>query len=162
MNSKVVLETSKGKITIELFEEKMPVTAGNFRKLVEEGFYDGVTFHRVIPGFMIQGGDPNGDGTGGPGYTIKDEFVDDPELSNVRGTLSMANAGPNSGGSQFFINTADNTFLDWNKAPMQSKHPVFGKVVEGMDIVDAISSVERNGMDKPLEEVVIRKASIVS
>jgi len=161
MNTKIELDTTEGRIVIELFTEKMPITAGNFQKLVEEGFYDGLTFHRVIPNFMIQGGDPNGDGTGGPGYTIKDEFVDDSDLSNKRGTLSMANAGPNSGGSQFFINTADNIFLDWNKPPMQSKHPVFGKVIEGMDIVDKISMLRRDAHDKLLEEVVIKKAEVI-
>ncbi|MCL4332020.1 MAG: peptidylprolyl isomerase [Candidatus Thermoplasmatota archaeon] len=147
----VKLETSKGNVSIELFEKEMPVTAGNFRKLVESGFYDGVIFHRVIPDFMIQGGDPTGTGMGGPGYTIKDEFTK--SNRNDRGTISMANAGPNTGGSQFFINVVDNNYLD-------SKHPVFGKVVAGMEVVDAISKVQRNRSDKPLQDVVIRKASI--
>jgi peptidylprolyl isomerase len=150
MNPIVTMETSMGTVKIELFMETMPVTAGNFKKLVEEGFYDGVIFHRVIPNFMIQGGDPTGTGTGGPGYTIKDEFTD--TNKNDRGTLSMANAGPNTGGSQFFINTVDNNFLD-------SKHPVFGKVVEGMDVVDAISKVQTAG-DKPVEDVVMTKVTI--
>ena len=161
MNPQVKLETNKGDITIELYEDLMPVTAGNFKKLVGEGFYGGIVFHRVIKNFMIQGGDPKGDGTGGPGYTIKDEFVEDAKLSNLRGTLSMANAGPNSGGSQFFINLVDNTYLDWNKPPMQSKHPVFGKVVEGMDVIDAIGNVDVDGFDKPLDAVMIKKASLV-
>ena len=151
MNSTVLLETSMGNIRIELFEDTMPVTSGNFRKLVEQKFYDGVIFHRVIPNFMIQGGDPTGTGRGGPGYTIKDEFTKNNK--NNRGTISMANAGPNTGGSQFFLNTVDNNFLD-------AKHPVFGKVIEGMDVVDKISNVKKNANDKPLEDVVIKKATI--
>ncbi len=149
MNNIVVLETSLGNINIELFEDSMPITAGNFKKLVREEFYDGVIFHRVIPGFMIQGGDPTGTGRGGPGYTIKDEFTKNNK--NNRGTISMANAGPNTGGSQFFINTVDNNFLD-------SKHPVFGRVIEGIDVVDKISNVKRNADDKPLTDVIIKKA----
>lgn len=150
--TKAVLETNKGKITIELFEKEMPVTAGNFRKLVEKGFYNGVIFHRVIPDFMIQGGDPTGTGMGGPGYSIKDEFTKNNR--NDRGTLSMANAGPNTGGSQFFINLVNNNYLD-------KKHPVFGKVVSGMEVVDAISKVKTNSQDRPLENIVIEKAEIV-
>jgi peptidylprolyl isomerase len=155
MTDTVVLETTKGTIEIELYDT-MPITAGNFKKLVGEGFYDGIIFHRVIPNFMIQGGDPDGQGTGGPGYSIKDEFVEGP--SNVRGSISMANSGPNSGGSQFFINTVDNSFLDWNQPPAQSKHPVFGMITVGMDVVDTISNVAKNGQDKPNEDVVITKA----
>ncbi len=150
--TKAVLETSKGKITIDLFEKEMPVTAGNFRKLVEKGFYNGVIFHRVIPDFMIQGGDPTGTGMGGPGYSIKDEFTKNNR--NDRGTISMANAGPNTGGSQFFINLVNNNYLD-------KKHPVFGKVVSGMEVVDAISKVKTNSQDRPLENIVIQKAEIV-
>ena len=150
--TKAVLETSKGDIVIDLFEKEMPITAGNFRKLVEKGFYDGVTFHRVIPDFMIQGGDPTGTGMGGPGYVIKDEFSKN--NSNKRGTISMANAGPNTGGSQFFINIVDNNYLD-------SKHPVFGRVVTGIEVVDAISKVDRNRNDRPLVNVVIKKARIM-
>ena len=150
--TKAVLETNKGKITIDLFEKEMPVTAGNFRKLVEKGFYNGVIFHRVIPDFMIQGGDPTGTGMGGPGYSIKDEFTKNNK--NDRGTLSMANAGPNTGGSQFFINLVNNNYLD-------KKHPVFGKVVSGMEVVDAISKVKTNSQDRPLENIVIEKAEIV-
>lgn len=150
--SEALLETTLGDIRIELFESTMPITAGNFRKLVERGFYNGVVFHRVIPKFMIQGGDPTGTGMGGPGYTIKDEFTD--ENHNARGTISMANAGPNTGGSQFFINVVDNLRLD-------PKHPVFGKVVAGMDVADAISQVPRNREDRPLTDVVIKKAAIV-
>ena len=140
MNHKAVFKTNKGDITLELFEDQMPITTTNFIKLAEEGFYNGTKFHRVIDGFMIQGGDPNskGDdtstyGTGGPGYTIQDEFVEGSLLSNTRGTIAMANTGqPNSGGSQFFINTADNTGLDFDKEPYTSKHPVFGRVVAGL------------------------------
>ena len=150
--TKAVLETNKGRITIDLFEKEMPVTAGNFRKLVEKGFYNGVIFHRVIPDFMIQGGDPTGTGMGGPGYSIKDEFTKNNK--NDRGTLSMANAGPNTGGSQFFINLVNNNYLD-------RKHPVFGKVVSGMEVVDAISKVKTNSQDRPLENIVIEKAEIV-
>jgi peptidylprolyl isomerase len=152
-NKKVKLETSEGDIVIELYLE-MPITSGNFEKLVSEGFYDGVIFHRIIDGFMIQGGDPTGTGMGGPGYQIKDEFTKSDLDKNDRGTISMANAGPNTGGSQFFINLVDNNFLD-------GKHPVFGKVVEGIDIVDKIAKVETNAQDKPLKDVVIVKASVI-
>ena len=148
---KIVLETSMGDIVIELYGD-MPVTAGNFEKLVKQGFYDNVIFHRVIPKFMVQGGDPTGTGMGGPGYMINDEFTS--HNYNLRGTIAMANAGPNTGGSQFFINVADNNFLD-------SKHPVFGKVVEGMDIVDAISKAQANEMDRPLKDIVIKKAKFL-
>ena len=158
METKVKLETNHGDIVIALYDD-MPVTAGNFKKLVGEGFYDGVIFHRVIPNFMIQGGDPTGTGMGGPGYKIEDEFV--AGHSNVRGTLSMANSGPNSGGSQFFINLVDNSFLDYDKQPLTSKHPVFGEVVEGMDVVDKIASVQTGAGDRPVEEVKILKASIL-
>ena len=148
----VLLQTTMGEVKIELFDETMPLTAGNFRKLVEKGFYNGTTFHRVIPNFMIQGGDPEGTGMGGPGYAIKDEFAK--ENRNARGTISMANAGPNTGGSQFFINTVDNGRLD-------TKHPVFGRVVSGMDVVDAISRTPRDGRDRPNKTVTIQKATIV-
>ena len=158
-NTKVKLETNQGEIVIELYSEKMPITAGNFQKLVEKGFYDGVIFHRVIDNFMIQGGDPTGTGMGGPGYQIEDEFVEG--LSNVRGTLSMANSGPNSGGSQFFINLVDNINLDFDKQPLSSKHPVFGKVIEGMDVVDKIAKVQKDSQDRPLEDVKIAKASVI-
>ena len=154
----VVLHTTMGEITIELYDN-MPITAGNFKKLVGEGYYDGIIFHRVIDGFMLQGGDPTGTGRGGPGYSIKDEFVEG--STNVRGTISMANSGPNSGGSQFFINLADNTNLDWDKEPSSSKHPVFGKVIKGMDVVDAIGKVQTGPGDKPVEDVTITKAELV-
>lgn len=148
---RVKMTTSVGNILIELAEDK-PITAGNFKKLVEKKFYDGIIFHRVIDGFMVQAGCPDGKGTGGPGYTIKDEFGK--TNRNERGTLSMANAGPNTGGSQFFINVVNNNFLD-------PKHPVFGKVIEGMEIVDSISKAKKDRNDKPKEDVVILKAEIV-
>ncbi len=152
--TKIKLETSQGDIIIELYKE-MPITAGNFEKLVKQGFYDGVIFHRVIDRFMIQGGDPQGTGTGGPGYTIKDEFTKTNLDKNNLGTISMANAGPNTGGSQFFINLVDNNFLD-------GKHPVFGKVTkESMDVVDKIAKLETNAQDKPLTEIKIIKATII-
>jgi len=151
---KVLLETNKGNIVIQLYDD-MPITAGNFKSLVEQGYYNGVVFHRIIDGFMIQGGDPTGTGMGGPGYNIKDEFTHSGGNKNNRGTLSMANSGPNTGGSQFFINLVNNNFLD-------SKHPVFGEVVEGMDIVDSIAKVETNADDRPLEDIVIIRASIVN
>jgi peptidylprolyl isomerase len=149
----VLLQTTMGDVKIELLDESMPITAGNFRKLVEKGFYNGTIFHRVIPGFMIQGGDPQGTGFGGPGYTIKDELP--PSNRNARGTISMANAGPDTGGSQFFINVVDNRGLD-------RKHPVFGRVVTGMEVVDAISRTPKDGKDRPLTKVTIQKASVVS
>ncbi len=150
-NKKVLLETSMGNVTIELNSD-MPITTGNFEKLVSSGFYDGTIFHRIIDGFMIQGGDPQGTGMGGPGYNIKDEFTS--HNKNNRGTISMANAGPNTGGSQFFINLVDNNFLD-------TKHPAFGKVIEGMDVVDAIAKVSTNANDKPLKDVKIIKANLI-
>ncbi len=157
--TRVVLHTTMGDITIELFAD-MPVTAGNFAKLVREGFYDGIVFHRVIAGFMIQAGCPQGTGTGGPGYTIPDEFVKG--HPNVRGTISMANTGrPNSGGSQFFINLVDNTFLDWDNPQTPSAHPVFGKVVEGMEVVDAIGKTKTDRQDRPRTEVKIVKAELL-
>lgn len=157
-NRKAVFDTSKGMFSIELYEDKAPVTTGNFIKLVNQGFYNGLNFHRVIPQFMIQGGCPKGNGTGGPGYTIKDEFHKD--LSNVRGTIAMANCGPNTGGSQWFINLVDNTYLDFDKPPKSSQHPVFGKVVQGMDVVDAIGSVKTDRGDKPLQPVTIKKITL--
>ncbi|KKK55347.1 hypothetical protein LCGC14_3075460 [marine sediment metagenome] len=152
-NTKVKLETNQGDIVIELYSE-MPITAGNFKKLVGEGFYDGIIFHRVIDGFMLQGGDPEGTGAGGPGYEIEDEFTKTDLDRNDRATISMANAGPNTGGSQFFINLVNNNFLD-------GKHPVFGKVVEGMDVVDKIGKLETDGQDRPLEDVKILKAVVL-
>jgi len=157
-NRKAIFETSKGKFVIELFEDKAPITTGNFIKLVNQGFYNGLIFHRVIPQFMIQGGCPEGNGTGGPGYTIKDEFHKD--LSNMRGTIAMANRGPNTGASQWFINVIDNCYLDYDKKPYSSAHPVFGKVVEGMVIVDSISQVKTGRNDKPVQDVIINKITI--
>jgi len=151
--TKVLLKTNYGDITIQLYSD-MPVTAGNFQKLVEEGFYDGVIFHRVIKDFMIQGGDPQGTGMGGPGYAIKDEFTHKGGNNNKRGTISMANAGPNTGGSQFFINLVDNNFLD-------SKHPAFGEVVSGMDVVNKIGAVSTDYNDKPVKEVKIISAKVI-
>jgi len=150
-NTRVKLETNMGDIVIELADD-MPITAGNFEKLVKEGFYDDVIFHRVIDGFMIQGGDPEGTGRGGPGYKIDDEFTDNNR--NDRGTLSMANSGPNTGGSQFFINLVNNNFLD-------TKHPVFGKIVEGMEVIDKIAKVQTDASDRPTVEVKIIKASVI-
>jgi cyclophilin family peptidyl-prolyl cis-trans isomerase len=158
VNRKAVFETSKGKFTVELFEDKAPVTTGNFITLVNKGFYNGLIFHRVIPQFMVQGGCPKGNGTGGPGYRINDEFHKD--LSNVRGTIAMANSGPNTGGSQWFINVVDNCYLDFDKKPSTSAHPVFGKVIEGMDVVDAISTAKADRNDKPLQDVIINKIVI--
>jgi cyclophilin family peptidyl-prolyl cis-trans isomerase len=157
-NRVAVFNTTKGTFRIELFEDKAPVTTENFIKLVTKGFYDGLIFHRVIPQFMIQGGCPKGNGTGGPGYTIKDEFHKD--LSNVRGTIAMANRGPNTGGSQWFINVIDNCYLDFDKKPYSSAHPVFGKVIEGMDVVDLISNAKADANDKPVQEIRINKVTI--
>jgi peptidylprolyl isomerase len=150
-STQVLLETSMGNITLQLYDD-MPITTGNFINLVEKGFYNDIIFHRVIDGFMIQGGDPEGTGMGGPGYTIQDEFTD--HNKNDRGTIAMANAGPNTGGSQFFINLVNNNFLD-------SKHPAFGKVVAGMDVVDAIGKVQTDGNDRPLTEVRITEAKTI-
>ena len=147
----VRLETNMGNITIALSPD-MPVTAGNFESLVKKGYYDGVIFHRVISGFMLQGGDPTGTGRGGPGYVIKDEFTKNNR--NNRGTISMANAGPDTGGSQFFVNLVDNNFLD-------AKHPVFGNVVEGMDVVDKIGKVATGPGDRPVQNVTIIRAVMV-
>jgi peptidylprolyl isomerase len=159
----VTLVTTMGNIELELYKGQMPITVGNFVELAQADFYDGVKFHRVIPDFMVQAGDPKTKddalmaewGTGGPGYTIEDEFVSG--LSNLRGTIAMANTGiPGSGGSQWFINVKDNTFLDFDKEPASAKHPVFGRVISGMDVVDAIVSVETvPGVDRPVEAVVI-------
>ncbi len=160
-NKTVVFKTNKGDITVELFTKDMPITAGNFLKLAKEDFYDGIKFHRVINNFMIQAGDPNSKddtkqaswGTGGPGYAIADEHIEG--FSNTRGTLSMANSGPDSGGSQFFINLVNNVNLDFDKQPLTSKHPVFGHVIDGMDVVDAIGAVSVGMRDVPVESVVI-------
>jgi len=152
--TKVLLETNYGNITLELYSD-MPITTGNFVSLVQKGTYNGVIFHRIIPDFMIQGGDPTGTGYGDRSIpNIKDEFTHAGGNKNNRGTIAMANAGPNTGSSQFFINLVGNNFLD-------PKHPAFGMVVEGMDVVDAIADVETNSGDKPLKDVKIVKASII-
>jgi len=164
--SQVEFVTSEGNFTIEFYNEKMPITVSNFLNLAESGYFDGMKFHRVISDFMIQGGDPltKDDsqsaywGTGGPGYAIADEHV--AGLSNLKGTISMANSGPNSGGSQFFINVKDNTFLDFDKEPSTSKHPVFGKVISGMDVVEKISLVDTIPGDRPATPVVINKLNL--
>lgn len=154
MATKIKLETNQGDIVIELYGD-MPVTAGNFEKLVKAGIYDGVIFHRVIKNFMIQGGDPTGTGMGDPKIpNIKDEFTHEGGNKNNRGTISMANAGPNTGSSQFFINLVDNNFLD-------GKHPTFGEVVEGMETVDKIANTTTEAGDRPVEKVIILKASII-
>ena len=145
------MRTNHGAITIELFDEDAPQTVGNFKKLAGDGFYDGVIFHRVIRDFMIQGGDPTGTGTGGPGYTFEDEFNDH---KIVRGTLAMANAGPNTNGSQFFIVTT-------GAAPwLDGKHTVFGKVTSGMEAVDAIEGLPTGAGDQPEEPAVIEKVEL--
>ena len=145
------LQTNHGTIELELFPEDAPKTVDNFVKLAEDGFYDGVIFHRVIPDFMIQGGDPTGTGSGGPGYSFEDEFN---RHKVVRGALAMANAGPNTNGSQFFIVTTE--AAPW----LDGKHTVFGRVTNGMDVVDAISEVRRDARDKPHEDVVIESVSV--
>ncbi len=155
----IKLHTNKGTIELELFDQLKPNTVANFVKLAKEGYYDGVKFHRVIKGFMIQGGDPltKDDsqsfrwGTGGPGYMFNDEIGT--ENSNATGTISMANAGPNTNGSQFFINVNDNNFLD-------PKHTAFGKVIGGMDVVSAIENVATGAGDRPVEPVVIESVEI--
>ena len=147
------LQTNHGAIDIELFGDDAPKTVANFVKLAEDGFYDGVIFHRVIPGFMIQGGDPTGTGTGGPGYKFEDEINDH---KVVRGALAMANSGPNTNGSQFFIVTAEEA--SW----LDGKHTVFGRVTGGMDIVDAISEVDTDAQDKPRDDVVIERVAVQS
>ena len=151
-NPIAVFETNHGTFEIELFEDKAPITVKNFIDLAEKGFYDGLIFHRVIDGFMIQGGDPNGTGTGGPGYVIPDEFHKDLKHDS-EGVLSMANAGPNTGGSQFFITLAATPWLDGH-------HSVFGKVVKGMDVVREIGKVDTDFQDKPLAKVVMEKVTI--
>jgi peptidyl-prolyl cis-trans isomerase B (cyclophilin B) len=145
------LHTNHGPIELELHDADAPKTVQNFTKLAGEGFYDGVIFHRVIPDFMIQGGDPTGTGTGGPGYEFEDEFN---EHKVVRGALAMANAGPNTNGSQFFIVTADE--CSW----LDGKHTVFGRVTSGMETVDAISNLPSDGRDKPRDDAVIERVEL--
>ena len=149
--TQATLHTSEGSIEIELFPEDAPKTVANFTKLAGDGFYDGLLFHRVIPDFMIQGGCPEGIGTGGPGYQFEDEFNDH---KVVKGALAMANSGPNTNGSQFFIVTAD--ACPW----LDGKHTVFGRVTNGMDIADAISQLETGPGDRPREDVVIERVDL--
>ncbi len=149
--SHATLTTNAGAISIELFDDDAPTTVANFKKLAADGFYDGVIFHRVIPDFMIQGGDPTGTGSGGPGYTFEDEAN---EHKVERGALAMANAGPNTNGSQFFIVTADST--PW----LDGKHTVFGRVIAGMEVVDAISEVDRDARDRPKQDVTIERVEL--
>jgi peptidyl-prolyl cis-trans isomerase A (cyclophilin A) len=151
-NRSAQFQTNHGAFTIELFEELAPKTTSNFIDLTEKGFYDGLIFHRVIDGFMIQGGDPSGNGTGGPGYTIPDEFHADLKHDGP-GVLSMANAGPNTGGSQFFITLEATPWLD-------GKHAVFGKVTQGLEVVQAIGSTATGRADRPLQDVVMESVSI--
>src|SRR3972149_4628438 len=151
--NKVLLQTTMGNVTIQLRDD-MPITTGNFKKLVQQGIYDGTIFHRALAGFMIQGGDPTGTGYGDPSIpNIKDEFTSNNH--NNRGTIAMANSGPNTGSSQFFINVIDNNYLD-------AKHPVFGTVTSGMDVVDAISKVTTDSNNKPVTNVTIIKAEIIN
>jgi len=169
MNPIAVIKTNYGEIELELFAADMPITTTNFITLAESGFYNNTKFHRVIDGFMIQGGDPNSKGndesiygTGGPDKMVQDEFVAGEHLSNTRGTIAMANTGqPNSGGSQFFINLVDNVALDFDKQPFTSKHPVFGRVVKGMDVVDTIGKVETKAGDIPVDPVIVESVTIV-
>jgi cyclophilin family peptidyl-prolyl cis-trans isomerase len=151
-NPKATIETDKGTIVVELYRDKAPKTVENFIKLAKQGFYNGIAFHRVIPNFMIQTGDPNGDGTGGPGYTFEDEFSPDLRHDGP-GVLSMANRGPNTNGSQFFITLAATQWLD-------GKHTVFGRVVEGMPVVEQIGAVERDARDRPLTKVTMKQVTI--
>jgi cyclophilin family peptidyl-prolyl cis-trans isomerase len=149
--SAVTLNTNEGAVTLELFDQDAPKTVANFKELAGQGFYDGVIFHRVIKDFMIQGGDPTGTGTGGPGYTFEDEFND---RKVVRGALAMANAGPNTNGSQFFIVTIP--AADW----LDGKHTVFGEVTTGMEAVDAIEGLPTDARDKPIEPAVIERVEL--
>ena len=149
--SSATVHTNHGAIELELFDDDAPKTVANFRKLAADGFYDGVVFHRVIPDFMIQGGDPTGTGRGGPGYTFEDEIN---QHKVERGALAMANAGPNTNGSQFFIVTT--LAAPW----LDGKHTVFGRVTSGMDVVDTISDVETDAHDKPRQDVVIERVEL--
>lgn len=149
--SKAIMTTSEGAIELELFDDDAPQTVQNFTKLAADGYYDGGVFHRVIPDFMIQGGCPRGDGTGGPGYTFEDEFNDHPV---ARGYLAMANSGPSTNGSQFFIVTAED--CSW----LNGKHTVFGRITAGQDVADRISLVERDMRDRPLEPVAIESVQL--
>jgi cyclophilin family peptidyl-prolyl cis-trans isomerase len=160
--TQVVYYTTMGNFTVEMSDSLTPITSGNFIDLADSGYYDGVIFHRVIDGFMIQGGDPTGTGSGGPGYTIQDEFDSTGTLSNIQRSISMANTGqPNSGGSQFFINLVNNTYLDFDKPPLTSKHPVFGMVVEGWEVVQDIGEVAVNASNRPITDVVMDSLRVI-
>jgi peptidyl-prolyl cis-trans isomerase B (cyclophilin B) len=149
--SNAILQTTAGPVTVELHDDAAPKTVANFRKLASDGFYDGLTFHRVIPDFMIQGGCPQGTGTGGPGYTFEDEINDN---KVTRGALAMANAGPDTNGSQFFIVTTE--AAPW----LDDKHTVFGRVTEGMDAVEAIEAAPTGAGDRPLEPQLIERIEL--
>jgi cyclophilin family peptidyl-prolyl cis-trans isomerase len=149
--STAILNTNHGPIHVEFFDDDAPKTVTSFRKLAADGFYDGVIFHRVIPDFMIQGGDPTGTGRGGPGFTFEDEFN---KNKVERGALAMANSGPNTNGSQFFVVTTD--AAPW----LDGKHTVFGRVTSGMEVVDTISELPRDAQDKPREDVVIESVEL--
>jgi cyclophilin family peptidyl-prolyl cis-trans isomerase len=151
--SQAVMQTSEGDITLELFDEDAPKTVGNFKQLAGQGFYDGLIFHRIIPDFMIQGGCPEGTGTGGPGYTFEDEIN---QHKVVRGALAMANAGPDTNGSQFFIVTAEE--CPW----LDGKHTVFGQVTGGHDVVDRIGSTSTDARDRPVDDVKIESLSFTA
>jgi peptidylprolyl isomerase len=151
--TEITFYTTKGNFIVKMYDTNTPITSGNFISLVNAKFYDSIIFHRVINNFMIQGGDPLGTGYGGPGYTIPDEF--DSTVSNIQKTISMANSGPNTGGSQFFINLVNNTFLDYNKPPLTSAHPVFGIVISNFSVVQAIGAVPVNSNNLPLTPVVM-------
>jgi cyclophilin family peptidyl-prolyl cis-trans isomerase len=151
----ITLETNHGTIVFETYNQDAPNTVANFVKLAESGFYNNLTFHRVIPGFMIQGGDPNGNGTGGPGYQFADELnptTDSYKAGYKKGVVAMANSGPNTNGSQFFIMTAD--------YPLQNDYTIFGKVVSGQEVVDKIANVPKDRNDRPLEPVIMKKVSV--
>jgi cyclophilin family peptidyl-prolyl cis-trans isomerase len=151
-NRNAIIETTLGTMTIELFEDKAPLTTANFIKLIEDGFYNDIVFHRVIKDFMIQGGCPEGTGTGGPGYSLDDEFGEGLKHDKP-GMLSMANSGPNSGGSQFFITLIATPWLD-------GKHAIFGCITEGSDVLEAIGTVETGSQDRPLKDIVIKSVKI--
>ena len=151
-NPTALIETTKGKIVIELYKDKVPKTTENFITLAKKGFYNGIIFHRVIPGFMIQTGDPTGTGRGGPGYTFPDEFVSDLKHDSV-GVVSMANSGPNTNGSQFFITLAPTPWLD-------GKHSIFGHVTEGQSVVESIVTVKRDANDRPVTPITMKQVTI--
>ncbi len=153
MPSVATIQTTEGAITLELYDEDAPKTVANFKKLASDGFYDGVIFHRVIKDFMIQGGDPTGTGSGGPGYTFEDEFN---QHKVVRGAIAMANAGPNTNGSQFFIVTVD--AAPW----LDGKHTVFGRVTDGMDVVDRIEGTQTGPGDRPVDDIAMTGVQVAA